>query len=686
MTEKANKTNLNDNLEVFRTIFDSSIDGIALMDVVTMQLAMVNPAFCRMVSRSSDELYQCHISNLHPQEDLPSIIEKFEMHLHGGADIVKEVPFKRIGGSLVYSDIKSTIVNIGDKTYNIGIFRDVTERRKANANQAILLEHIEQSKSIVYFTDATYKHPIYLNSAGRGIFGLSKDENIRKFKIIDMHPEWVTNLHKEEVIPAVLRTGIWEGESAFLHRDGHEIPILTTICMCKSVSGARAIFSSTSIDITKRKQKEMTLQSQADKLQKMFDNSRYAMMTLAPPSWKFTGANLAALKLFGVSSLDEFKTLGPWDVSPEYQPDGQPSNEKAPKMIAHAMSERTRFFEWEHKQLRGDHFHADVLLTRIEIGSEVFLEATVRDITKRKQVESELRIAATAFDTSEGMIITDADSMILRVNKSFTSITGFTAEEAIGQTPRLLKSDRHNAAFYTALWESIITTGAWCGEIWNRRKNGEVYPEQTTITAVKGDAGETTHYVATMYDITNRKAAEEEIKGMAFYDPLTKLPNRRVLLDRFSLALSVSARNNLYGAALFIDLDRFKVINDTLGHDQGDLLLIAASRRIQACVREMDTVSRIGGDEFVVLIENISESMEEALQNSAATAEKVRAALAAPYFLMNKEHYSTPSIGVNLYCGKEESVETLLKCADFAMYQAKHAGRNQIKFYETMSP
>jgi diguanylate cyclase (GGDEF)-like protein len=234
------------------------------------------------------------------------------------------------------------------------------------------------------------------------------------------------------------------------------------------------------------------------------------------------------------------------------------------------------------------------------------------------------------------------------------------------------------------MWRELLNTGSWTGEIWDKRKNGEIYPKWLTITAVKNEAGETAEYVAIFSDITERKQAEEEILHLAFYDALTGLPNRRLLLDRFRSALSLSARSRQHGAVLFLDMDRFKVLNDTLGHDHGDLLLVEVAQRIQDCVREVDTVARLGGDEFVVLFEEVSTDAEDASQKVAVIAEKLRVALAAPYLLDGHEHHSSPSIGVCLYCGNEEPVDALLKRADMAMYQAKDSGRNAVQFFDPL--
>ena len=305
-----------------------------------------------------------------------------------------------------------------------------------------------------------------------------------------------------------------------------------------------------------------------------------------------------------------------------------------------------------------------------------------RDITERKKSEDALRVAAATFDMHEAIMITDANANILRVNLAFEETTGYRAEEVLGKNPRILSSGRKDKAFYAEMWRQLLEFGSWTGEMWDRRKNGQVYPKWLTITAVKNERGETTEYVALFSDITARKQADEKIRNMAFYDALTKLPNRRLLLDRFRLALSVSARSRRYGAVLFLDMDKFKVLNDTLGHDYGDMLLIDVAQRIQFCVREVDTVARLGGDEFVVLIEEIGNDAEEASRRFALIAEKIRVALAAPYQLTDHQHHSSPSIGVCLYCGNEESVDTLLKHADVAMYQAKNSGRNAVRFFD----
>jgi diguanylate cyclase (GGDEF)-like protein/PAS domain S-box-containing protein len=304
------------------------------------------------------------------------------------------------------------------------------------------------------------------------------------------------------------------------------------------------------------------------------------------------------------------------------------------------------------------------------------------DITERKRIEEGQRIAAVTFDTQEAIMITDPDANILRVNQAFQDITGYDTVEVIGCNPRIFQSGRHDAAFYQALWSGLLKTGKWSGEIWDKRKDGSIYPKMMTITAVRDDNQRITNYVAVFRDISQHKKSEQEIHQLAFYDALTLLPNRRLLLDRLQQSLAVSMRNGRYGSLLFLDMDHFKTINDTRGHAMGDLLLIEVARRLLSCVREGDSVARLGGDEFVVLLENLSSKAEEASSQTKWVAEKIRLELDQPYILKDYECLSTVSIGISLFNGHAENAEDLLMHADVAMYQAKTAGRNAIRFFD----
>ena len=304
------------------------------------------------------------------------------------------------------------------------------------------------------------------------------------------------------------------------------------------------------------------------------------------------------------------------------------------------------------------------------------------DITERRKAEESPQIAAIVFESFEGMIVTGPDQRILKANQAYARLTGYTVEELVGQTPRLLQSGRQDDAFYASIKSALRTTGMWQGEVWNRRKDGSEYPAWITITAVRSPQGDITHYVGTQTDISSRKAAEEEIRLLAFYDPLTGLPNRRLMTDRLKHSLAATARSGSGGALLFVDLDNFKDLNDTQGHELGDQLLRQVASRLEGCVRMGDTVARLGGDEFVVLLEGLSPHPHEAAAQAETVGRTVLQALSQSYQLDGHAHHSACSIGIALYADARGSVDELLKHGDMAMYQAKGAGRNTLRFFD----
>ncbi|MYL24709.1 EAL domain-containing protein [Halomonas alkaliantarctica] len=308
--------------------------------------------------------------------------------------------------------------------------------------------------------------------------------------------------------------------------------------------------------------------------------------------------------------------------------------------------------------------------------------AAVRDVTQTKINEAELRIAATAFKTHLGMIITDARGRILKVNDTFTQITGYQEHEVLGKNPRMFSSGRHDREFYHKMWSDVAKTGSWEGEIWNRRKNGQVFPEWLTISAVHDEQGRLTHYVATLNDITESKAAEQEIHQLAFYDPLTGLANRRLFIDRMEAALKDSERHAQHGVLLFIDLDNFKQVNDTLGHYAGDQLLQNMARELAQVLRDSDTLARLGGDEFAVLIHALNRDVEQAARLAEGIALKLLTAIRRPIDVNNETVLVTGSIGITLLDDSVNSVDDYLQQADMALFQAKEAGRDTLSFFD----
>jgi diguanylate cyclase (GGDEF)-like protein/PAS domain S-box-containing protein len=298
-------------------------------------------------------------------------------------------------------------------------------------------------------------------------------------------------------------------------------------------------------------------------------------------------------------------------------------------------------------------------------------------VIERKRTENELHIAASVHQAiSEAITVTDADNRIIAINPAFTQVTGYAAHEAIGKNSNLLKSGRHDLPFYQEMWQALETTGHWQGEIWNRRKSGELYPEWLSINTIRDANGQVLRRIAMFSDITEKKRTEETIWRQANYDSLTDLPNRRLFRDRLEQEVLKAQRASLFVALLFIDLDRFKEVNDTLGHHTGDLLLVEAARRICECVRTTDTVARLGGDEFTVIMSELADT-----DRVGEVAQAMLQSLAAPFELDGESVYVSASIGITIFPSDADNVESLLKNADQAMYAAKEHGRNRFSYF-----
>ncbi|QSI78395.1 sensor domain-containing protein [Niveibacterium microcysteis] len=318
------------------------------------------------------------------------------------------------------------------------------------------------------------------------------------------------------------------------------------------------------------------------------------------------------------------------------------------------------------------------VVERDAAGNPTMMSGTHTDIHQKKQAELALRQAAAVYEnTQEGVLITDADGHIVSVNRAFTAMTGYTLDEVLGMTASILKSGRHDAVFFAAMWAEIAATGRWQGELWNRRKNGEIYPQLTSISAVRDGRGHVSRYVGVLTDISAIKASEERLEFLAHHDPLTNLPNRLTLFSRIERAMKVAKREGHSTALLMLDLDRFKDVNDSFGHLVGDSLLQRVAEGLRCRLREVDTLSRLGGDEFTILLEKLHRP-----DDASRVAEDILDTLRTPWTLPGGSQLRvSASIGIAHYPGSAVSPEELLQQADAAMYRAKREGRGRYHYF-----
>jgi len=489
------------------------------------------------------------------------------------------------------------------------------------------------------------------------------------------------NTLTQEQVEAELASALREERNYFIfpHRLGSgEVRTVEVHSSPLDVDGQSLLFSIIH-DITERQHAEAELRRNQDMLNEAQRLGQLGSWELDLVSgelrWSDEVYRIFELDMahFSPSYENFLNVIHPDDRDKVNQAYTQSLKDRQPYDIEH----RLLFADGRVKWVR-EHCHSEFDVS----GKPLRSVGAVQDVTGQHLAAEQLRISAATFEAQEGIMITDPDANILRVNHAFEALSGYSAEEMIGKNPRILQSGRHDKAFYRDMWSELLSAGKWSGEVWDRRKNGEVYPKHMTITAIYDGHHRVTHYVVVSSDISQRKQSEHEIHQLAFYDPLTRLPNRRLLLDRLQQAMAASTRSDRYGALLFLDMDHFKTINDTQGHAMGDLLLIEVACRLQGCVREGDSVARLGGDEFVVVLEDLSSMPDEAATQTELVAEKIRNELDQPYMLKDYECHTTPSIGISMFRGHQESVEDLLRHADVAMYQAKTAGRNVIRFFD----
>lgn len=549
----------------------------------------------------------------------------------------------------------------------LGVYENITQQKLVEDELRLCKTIIDKSKTSFFRINRSGQIQ-YVNDYASQSLGYTKDELIGMYSW-QFDPDFTAS-RWPAVWDLLVKDGIVNIETRHRRKDG---TIFNVHITGHYISVNDEEFSFTFVqDISDRKQAETVLRQKEGYQRALLDNFPFEVW-LKDTDSRFLAVNQVLSDNLGLQSKDDLIGKNDFDIATHhlaetYRDDDRLVMESRQKKIVEEIVEHNKHIKWVET------FKAPVV---DEAGVILGTVGFSRDISHRKAIEAELRIAAIAFESQEGMVITDANSVILKINQSFTQITGYTEQEAVGQKMQILKSDVQEKSFYIAMWQAINNHGGWQGEIWNKRKNGEIYPEWLTISAVKDESDTLIHYVGTMLDITMRKAAEQQIQHLAHHDALTDLPNRTLLTDRLNQALAQVRRQDTMLVLMFIDLDKFKPVNDLLGHDIGDLLLKEVAERLLSCVkRDSDTVSRIGGDEFIVLLPRIENESD-----AEVVAQNILDALEQPFNILHHRINISGSIGIAVYPQQGIDALSLMKNADNAMYEAKNAGRNCFTFF-----
>ena len=655
------------NLDLTRYAIDHVADGIYWIDEQS-RILDVNDGACRMLGYIRGELTAMTVGQLNP--DFPS--EKWPAHwdsLRQQTSATFEGFHRHKDGRLINVEITANFIVYKGQELICSFVRDITERKRNQRLMEMMKFSMDHMADKVTWVTSDAK-VVYANLAACSSLGYTMDE-MMALGIPDFDPDYsaeVWPVHWEEL----KKHGSYTFETRHRTKSGEIYPVEVSVNHMRF--GDEEYNCGFARDITKRKQAELLIRESEEKFRLLFDNmtTGFALHEVICDEqgkvvdYRFLEINPAYEKLTGLKSDIVGRTV--LEVLPGTEPYwieifGDVATTGVPSLYENFSKELDRWYEvWAFSPKIGQ------------------FAVIISEITERKNIEEELRLYSLVFrNSSEGMVVTNQDNLIIAVNPAFSKITGYSFEEVKGKNPRMFRSDRHDQAFYHAMWNAITATGQWQGEIWDKRKNGEIHAKWLTINTIRNKDGSIHRYMALFSDITEKKKSEELIWRQANFDTLTGLPNRDMFRDRLGQEVKKSIRAELPLALLLVDLDQFKEVNDTLGHAVGDLLLIEAARRISACVRESDTVARLGGDEFTIVISEISDTA-----HVEDVAQKIISKLAEPFHLGDEAVYISASIGITLYPNDSIDINALMKNADQAMYVAKNKGRNRFSYFTSL--
>ena len=715
-----------------RQFYDLPFIGIALSSPTSKRWLQCNDRLCEILGYSRAEMTRMSWEQMTHPDDLAADIRQFERIVRGESDgYLIDKRFVRKDGTTVSTslDIKCVRLPDGSPDYLVATVQDITERKQAEAKIARLTQMYaalsECNQAIVRCTNQQELFPLICRFAVQ--FGGMKmawigliDPGTRQIReaasfgegtgflqdlqvsadaesdfgrgatgraIRQLQPMWIQDYLNDPITAPWHERGARAGwrASASLPLTCNDAAVGAFMLMAGEVDvfdeAIRNLLVEMSQDISfalgsfareaQRRQIEATLRESERRFRDLYEKAPLAYQSL-DVAGNILDVNDAWLALLGRTREEvSGRFIGDFmsEASLTAMNDEFPMFRRLGRVDGH-------LFHFVHRDGSQRLLMVNGQIARDADGNFLRTHCILTDLTERLQAQEQLKLAATVFEQSaEGIIITDAAFNIMMVNQAFSKITGYSAAEVLGKNPHLLASGHHEAHFYRALWSAVHATGHWSGEMWNRSKDGEIYPEMVSITQVLDDHGKVSHYVGVFADISEHKANEAHIQHLAHFDALTGLPNRSLLADRVGQALSSVERKGESLALIFLDLDRFKNVNDSLGHRIGDELLIQVAQRLQSGLRDEDTVSRLGGDEFIVVLPGTG------ADGAARVAKKVLKSLSLPYCIEQHELTITPSLGIAMYPADGDSYEALSMCADAAMYRAKQSGRQTFRFF-----
>ncbi|MDM8350845.1 EAL domain-containing protein [Pseudomonas sp. sp1636] len=610
------------------------------------------------------------LSTLHP-EDAQRAIDHCQRESAAGRDRSLDYRMYTADGRLLWIRDIVTLTRNGDETIMRGLMVDISEAKQVE--QALRLSEqkfasvFQQCPDILVIARRADGRLLDVNNAFEQQTGIPVSEALGKtaselniWGIPDIGPTLLNLLQGKRLRNL---------EMPFQRRDGQRFIGLISAQAFQLVDTPALVIIVRDISQLKATQQQLLISE--DKFAKAFHASPDGLLISRVRDGQLIEVNEGFSRITGYSSSEAAERstlqLGIW---------ANPAD-RARMIEQIGLHGRVRDLSAPIRTRAGQIRLCELSAQPIQVGDEPCLLTIARDITERQAMQEKLQQAATVFEsTAEGVMITDPQQRIVAVNRAFSAITGFSEAEVLGQTPRLLASGQHDSAFYSAMWHQLEDEGHWQGEIWNKRKNAEIFPEWLTINAVCNQAQQTTHFVAVFADISSLKHAQARLDHQAHHDPLTGLPNRMLFETRLHAALDDAQTDDRQGAILFLDLDRFKHINDSLGHPVGDQLLKSIAIRLKEQLRDIDTVARLGGDEFILLLPGLHQTDDAKL-----VANKLLACFSPPFQVDDHQFYISASIGISLYPEDGLDVATLVKNADAAMYRAKAKGRNRVEMY-----